>query len=583
MSRPLAVAGLLIMLLAASCATVAPRQAIVEDPIFDFDRIMNDPLDAKVLSTAEAEGVVVEEVEYTAGVWNGKAARIYGILAYPKGGRNLPAVFWSQGGMYPASDYWPKVFAKKGYFALNVTLPHDVYNSFARFTTEDAKRGNLTGLAIAQMRGITYMTQRPEVDGKRIGVGGTSYGGLFSSLIAGADPRVKAGMSFFTTGNHYLGTNYPQFTQLRTTDEVGIWRGTIDPAWRLRQKKVAFLWGIAANDHWHYLPAAVQTYKDSIGEKRMAIVPNWAHALPVNVDQMLIDWFDVYLTKTRKPYNQPGEMTAKNVDGKLIASWDWTGDNLITKAELVVSYGAVRPWHCWVYRYHYVIPAKIDGRTASAEIPVFEPGFELLAYGNITDERGVVTSTIPIAVQPDKLGITDPTAKQNFSTVLVTDFSPEEMVFLERHGTPVPGKPDTNEKQGGAQSLRVDDPKAVVSMKLGHVPEHGHRLTLWLKADRPATIQVKVVGAPPANWGWPIVDMLRRQYAGTPDIKPEDIVLPVFTLDAGVDTEWREFALDCPFDGMPVEGYNLVISQAAGGEAVYWIDTIGFEPQWKAN
>jgi hypothetical protein len=147
----------------------------------------------------------------------------------------------------------------------------------------------------------------------------------------------------------------------------------------------------------------------------------------------------------------------------------------------------------------------------------------------------------------------------------------------------VPGKPDTTEKQAGAQSLRVDDPKAVVSMKLGHVPEHDHRLTLWLKADKAAKIQVKVVGAPPANWGSHVVDMLRREYAGAPDIKPEDIKPPVYTLDAEVDTQWREFALDCVFDGMPVEGYNLVISEAAGGDAVYWIDTIAFEPQWKAD
>jgi len=457
MRLPIALCALSLMLLSASCVATRPRQAGPSDPIFDFNKIMNDPLHARVLTTTEAEGLVVQEIEYTADVWNGEPVRIYGILAYPKGGANLPAVLWSQGGMYAASDYWPKVFARKGYFALNVTLPHDVYNSFARFTTEDAAHGNLTGLAVAQMRGITYMTQRPEVDEERIGVGGSSYGGLFATLIAGADPRVKAGMSFFTSGNHHLGTNYPQFTRLRTADEVGIWLGTIDPAWRLRKKKVAFLWAIAANDHWHHLPAAVQTFKDSIGEKRMAIVPNWAHGFPENVDQELIDWFDVYLARTRKPYNEPGDMVAKNLGGKLVALWDWTGGNPVDKAELVVSYGAVRPWHCWVHRYHHVIPAQIDGQTASAEIPVFEPGLELLAYGNITDINGVVTSTVPITVRPRELGIAASTAKGTINTALVADFSPEEMVFLSRHGTPVPGTLERAEPAGGrSEGRRLD-------------------------------------------------------------------------------------------------------------------------------
>ena len=569
---------------AASCMAGTPPPpplTIPDDPVFDFQQIISDALDVRLLKSTEREGVVVEEIEYTAHVWNGKPVRIYGIQAYPKGGRDLPAIFWSQGGMYRAGEYWPITFAKKGYFALNITLPHDVYNSFARFTTEDVRRGNLTGLAVAQMRGITCLSQRPEVDKTRIGVGGSSYGGFFATLIAGADPRVKAGMSFFTSGNHHLGTNYPQFNQLRTADEVGIWLGTIDPGWRLRRKAVPFLFAVAANDHWQHLPAAAQTYMESIGEKRLSIIPNWAHAFPANIDQMLIDWFDVYLAGARKPYNQPGEITAKSVGGKLVASWDWTGENPIRKAELVVSYGDVRPWHCWVHRYHHTIPAKIDGRTAAAEIPVFEPGFEMLAYGNITDDHDVVTSTLPITVQPDKLGVAHPTATQNINTVLVTDFSPDEMTFLARHGTPVPGKPDTAQKQAGAQSLRIDDPKAAVWMKLGHVPERGHRLTLWLKADKRTTIEVEVLGVPLANWTCRIVDILRRRHGGTPNVDPRSIKPPGFTLAANVDTQWRRFALDCPFDGTPVEGYNLRLRQSGEAGATYWLDTLRLEPRWE--
>ena len=92
--------GLMTLALACSCAAPAPAMEAADDPIFDFDRIANEPLDAKVLKTAEEEGVVVEEVEYTAGLWNGKPVRIFGILAYPKGGTGLPAVFWSSGVMW---------------------------------------------------------------------------------------------------------------------------------------------------------------------------------------------------------------------------------------------------------------------------------------------------------------------------------------------------------------------------------------------------------------------------------------------------------------------------------------------------
>jgi len=553
----------------------------IVDPLFNFTAIMNDPLDAKVLSSREVQDevtrnvlVVVEEVEYTAETLSGKPVRIYGILAYPKGFQKLPGVYWSQGGMYQAGDYWPKVWAGKGYFCMNITLPHDVYNSFARFTTERAEDGNLTHLGLAQMRGITYMTQRLEVDPDRLGVGGSSYGGFFASLIAGADPRVKCGMSFFTSGDHLLGTGYPQFLQLRTTDEVGIWSGTIDPAWRLKRKAVPFLWAVASDDHWHHLPAAIQSYKDSIGDKRLAIAPNWYHALPENIDNELIDWFDVYLMKTRKPYNQPSAIEVKTVDGKLVANWSWSGDNPVTKAEVLIAYGRTRPWHDgWLFRYHFAIPAAVRGNTATVEIPVPESNLEMLVYGNITDDRGVITSTVPVPVKTAGMGIDITPLKLN--TALMSEFTPAEMTFFARHGEVVEGKIDTTTRHSSNESLRVEAGKTL-QLKLGHIPEHSHRLSLWLRADTAAKVTVTVTGQKPAGWNYPIISILRKQQPDDPTIAFDDIVQPVFTTEYDAGPEWKQFTLDCPFDGMPVEGYTLTVT----GDARFWVDSIEFVPQW---
>jgi dienelactone hydrolase len=569
---------LFVSLLAGLCL-LAPAVGAqkASDPVFNFDKIYNDPLDVKLIDSTEEKGCVVEKLEYTAEVYQGKPVRIFAVLAYPKGGKKLPAVYWSQGGMYEAGTYWPLTWAAKGYMCINVTLPHDIYNSFVRFTTETPEDGNMAHLALAQMRGITLLAQRPEADANRIGVGGSSYGGFFATLIAGADPRVKAGMSFFTSGEHKLGTNYPQFTQLRTTDEVGIWSGTIDPAWRLKRKAVPFLWGVASDDHWMHLPAAIKTYQDSIGEKRLAIAPNWYHAFPANVDQELIDWFDVYLAKTRKPYNKPSALEVKNVDGRLTASWSWTGDNQVKNAELLVAYGRTRPWHDgWLFRYHYAIPAKIKGNTATAIIPVPEKGSEMLVYGNITDDHTVLTSTEPITVNPDKFEISA-VDKLNLNTALVADFSPTEMEFVGRHGEPSPGAIDKEVKQAGEQSLHAS---GAISMKLGHIPGHSHKLALWLRAEKPTALKVTVSASTPACWQMRIVDILRRQQPDSPNIAFENIKPPVYTTNATADTSWKEVMLDCPLDDNPVEGYTLSVAPT-GAETSYWLDTISFTPQWK--
>lgn len=110
----------------------------------------------------------------------------------------------------------------KANVCLSVTLNHTLRNAFGRFDAGDPKNANLTGLAIDQMHGIVYLSQRPELDSDRIGVGGASYGGFFATLIDGAAPRVKAGMSFFAGGHHEMGTNLPQFTA--TTQNVPLWR-----------------------------------------------------------------------------------------------------------------------------------------------------------------------------------------------------------------------------------------------------------------------------------------------------------------------------------------------------------------------
>ena len=50
-------------------------------------------------------------------------------------------------------------------------------------------------VVMAARRAITWLQARPEVDGARIGVTGASYGGVFSSMIAGIDPRIAAALA----------------------------------------------------------------------------------------------------------------------------------------------------------------------------------------------------------------------------------------------------------------------------------------------------------------------------------------------------------------------------------------------------
>jgi dienelactone hydrolase len=545
--------------------------------VFDLQAIRDAPLDATILRSSETNGIVTEEVEFTSDhAPDGTPIRTFGVLCYPRGGTNLPAVMWGQSGMSPANDSFPRRFALKGYISLSITLDRQTWKSGAPFDTADPRNANLTRLAVAHMRGITYLVSRPETDASRIGVGGSSYGGLYANMVAAVDPRVKVGMSFFAGGHHELGSNLPQFLALSTLAEIDIFRKTANADAGLSRRAVPFIWGAPVNDHWFHLPAVVQTYRDAIGEKRIAIVPDRDHGFPPNIDQQLLDWFDIYLTRTRSPYNKPGALVVEKQDNRLIAHWTWTGANPAGRAELVVGYGKLLPWHGWVQRYYLTVPATLGKESARAEIPVPEPGLEVYAFGNLYDEHDVLVSTEPVSVLPSEKGITAATAKPVINTFPHGGFEADDLSALKSLGISF-GVGDPGQAQSGTQSVRFEKQ---ARLKLLFVPDHAHRLSLWLKAEKPITLTVQVTPGVVAQA--PAIKAIASALPGA-DASGEK-PLP-FTLNAQAGPDWKEIVLDCPFSGKPVNGYELTITppRQAKGESPsrYWVDTLRFEPQWR--
>jgi dienelactone hydrolase len=85
------------------------------------------------------------------------------------------------------------------------------------------------------LKAVSYLESRPEVDKDRIGMGGSSWGGFFTTLMVRVDPRLKAGACLFGTGNLQLGNAWwdGQSRHGRkppTLAERERWRKTLD-AW----------------------------------------------------------------------------------------------------------------------------------------------------------------------------------------------------------------------------------------------------------------------------------------------------------------------------------------------------------------
>lgn len=559
-----------------------------DEELFDRKAVLSEPLDGKVLESTIEEGIVIEKIEFTSRTVAGKPERVQGVFAYPEGGKNLPSIFWSMGGMAAANKFFPLIFAEKGYACLAITLPHPIRDSWVRFDVDNPKEGNFTLLARDQMRGITYLSQRPEANPDQIAVGGASYGGVFATLLAGIDPRIKAGLSFFGGGNHAMGTNLPQFTKLNSLAEVQVWNETVDPAFRHKTREIPFLWAVAFNDNWFFFPAVIQTYKDAVSpDKRLTIMPWWQHGFPENVDRQLADFPDTVLTKTRPPYNNPGPMEIVNEEGRAVARFGWTGENRVKTAELIVSYGEVTQWYGWLHRACFVFPAKIDGQSSVATLPIPSRNLPLVVWANITDERDVVTSTVPVVLAAQDLAAFTPDPALELNCFPDAEFGPAVVEFYQKSDQLAQAVPDPQQKHSGTQSLRVEasaDGKKPPRLKLTlfhNVTGLGHRLSVWVKAAEPTDVTVSLTPVRPRNWGSAVVaELVGKDPRLAPllphwKIKPEPL-----TATHKVAADWQKITLNVPVPTESVEGYTLEIQEALPGKIPFWVDSLRMEPIW---
>ncbi len=557
-----------------------------QEPIqlFDFVEIQSTPLDAKTLKKEEKDGVIVEHLEFTSRTVDGEPERMKGIMAYPKGAVKKPAVFWSQGGMAPAGDYFPIIYAKKGYVCLNITLDTKLRNGFAPFDTKLPSEANLTLLARDQMRGITLLTQRPEVDPNVIGVAGASYGGFFANVIAANDPRVKAGTAYFSGAYHSLGTNMPQFTGLKTQQEVDVWNATIDPGIRFSKLKVPFLWACAFDDHWFHFPAVTQTYSyTNSPEKRLIVAGNWKHGFPESIDNQINDFLDTTLTKTAPPYLQPSDlMVRSNAESRLEVSFSVAGTRPIGKAEILVSPGKTMNWVGWSLRASTSIPAKVVGNKVTATVPVPSFATSYVLVGQVYDDQGHLTSSSPVTYSYPtsvraKLGKA-PDAGWNFNCIPVDDFSKTSVDFFERLGYPVPGVADDQVKTGSTPSRRFDKPGPHRFPFVYNVPGAAHTLSLWLKSEKPQTVEVVIRPLPPQNWQSEAVrlQVANKELVKKYNPKPDDIVFKAETTG-----DFKEFTFTVPGDTWPNEGYDLILQNADKAGEKFWMDKVKFQPIWE--
>ena len=467
---------------------------LAADPVFDVPALLATPLNAKVLSSTEKDGIVTEEVTFHSEMDGEKRVEIFAFFCYPKGAKGLPAFVWNQAGLGKASTYFPELGAKRGYAALCIDYPLPGYRSTGNYNVYvgldgDPKASGLYHTAVALLKAVSYLQSRPEVDPERIGMAGSSWGGFFTTMMAGIDPRLKAASAMFGCGALELGNQWwdgAGNSAKMTPADRERWKATLDPALRLPDSKTAMGWFSGTNDVFYWMPALMESHARAGGPKHLSLMPNWDHGLPPQIDDQVFGWLDAHL-RGKPPFVAvtPLSIVYRKTP---VARWTFTPvpGRTVKAAELALSFGEAGNWHG---RYWMLMPVRIEDTQCEAELPV--TGLPFHITGTVIDEQGYRYSTPLLRVDTNQNPWVPRPKTLDYNGAIWGDFEESSLVIARAFAMRIP--PLVTDAHDGAQAAKMPAGRHVLPpiYFTAGVP---HRLTCYLKSAAPATVTCMLSG-----------------------------------------------------------------------------------------
>ena len=378
-------------------------------------------------------------------------SEIFALIATPKTPGKHPGMLVLHGGGGSAEIDKAMAWAQRGYVAVapdmpgiadpkKLTVTTGKWNALkygeGRWVADPNAGASITFDAVlSAMKSLYLLRAQPEVDPRRIGVVGISWGGYMTTMVCGlAGDEVRAGFALYGCGFFDRGSaqrtetfdpKLPRNSMARMpAEERERWLQHLDAGRRAPGMKAAFFHAAAANDFFGW-PQAVQATLNAIpGERNHVFAPNANHKIPLpggsvfenkaaaaftptafqpyptpsgskaNWLAMEVPYFDYQLKNQGEPF--PKVRVQKSADFRL-ARFSIDAPRPITKvevywarptpAELTVEDVKTREW--------IALPAnKVTDDTYEAVLPV-----------DAADWFAVVSDDRPVSVSGDLINI----------------------------------------------------------------------------------------------------------------------------------------------------------------------------------
>ncbi len=339
--------------------------------------------------------------------YKGKPTRVFAWYGAPQAPGRHPAMVLIHGGGGTAFAEWVRMWNARGYAAIamdtvgtipqTATAPNKIWNpdrsrhefsgpaGWGDFANVDlAPQDQWTYHAVAAVvRAHSLLRSFPEVDAKRIGVTGISWGGYLTSIVSGVDTRYKFAAPVYGCG--YLGEDSAWTGQEKTlgAERWKKWLELWDPSRYLGRAKLPMLWVNGTNDFAYPLPSWRKSYRLTKGRRTLAVRVRMRHSHPDGAKPEEIHSYADFILKKGPP---PAMVTAQGEDGS--NGWaNFRAAGSLKGAELNYT----RDLGKWPDRKWESAPVEIDA--AAGRVYAQLPAGVKAYYFNLIDASGQVVSS----------------------------------------------------------------------------------------------------------------------------------------------------------------------------------------------
>lgn len=314
----------------------------------------------------------------------------------PEGG--WPAVVCVHGGGGTAFPDWVQTWVNRGYAAIAMDLeghlpvgdfPNRQWHADGgppRITTfgdiEIADREQWFYHAVADViRANSLLRSFPEINSRKIGIHGISWGGVITSAVIGLDNRFCFAVPVYGCGFLYESTapDFEKHIKAMTAGQLSTYKTKWDPSLYIPYAKMPVLWYIGSNDGAFPLNIWQKSVTINTSRKYLCIPVTNEHGHIW--DQPEIFAFADNMVRNGKALMKIGEPSLQKNTVEVVIG----GESVIEKA--VLCYTA--DTGDWQHRKWLQLPALTTKTVVSALLPARSTAF----YFNITDDRKLTLSS----------------------------------------------------------------------------------------------------------------------------------------------------------------------------------------------